>query len=120
MTVTLNQVFAAEEALKRLSEMKLPVKAAWAVSKLLRLAGAEIEHAHSQRNGWITELGTEKDGQKVIEPDSPGRDEFFKRLTDLMAVEVEIAWTPLAIAELGEVQMAPGDLLVLEPFLKDE
>lgn len=117
MRLTVGQLLGAESALRTLSTLRLPVKTAYAVSKLLKLAAKELEVVNEQRNGWIAEYGVEENGQKVIKPGSEGWQSFKAKLDELVAVEVELAWTPIAFEAMADQNIAPGDLLALEPFI---
>jgi hypothetical protein len=107
----------AEEALQRLSEIKLPAKQAYHVAKLVRLIKAETQHYHSQREEAIRELGTATaDGQEIrVGPDK--MPEFMKRLNELFTVETRIDWTPLQLGDLPDI--TPADLLRLGPLVTD-
>jgi uncharacterized protein YjiS (DUF1127 family) len=117
IAVTLGDLVQAEEALQRLSEVKLPAKQAYHVAKLVRLIKAETQHYHSQREEAIRELGeTSTDGQEVrVPPDK--MPEFIKRLNEMFAIETRIDWTPLRLADLPDITAA--DLLRLGPLVTD-
>lgn len=107
----------AEEALQRLSEVKLPAKQAYHVAKLIRLIKAETQHYHAQREEAIRELGdATADGSEIrVPPDK--MPEFVKRLNELFAVETRIDWTPLRLADLPDVTAA--DLLRLGALVSE-
>jgi hypothetical protein len=115
--VTLGDLVQAEEALQRLSEVKLPAKQAYHVAKLIRLIKAETQHYHAQREEAIRELGdATADGSEIrVPPDK--MPEFVKRLNELFAVETRIDWTPLRLADLPDVTAA--DLLRLGALVSE-
>jgi hypothetical protein len=116
--MTLSQLVAAEEALTRLLEVKLPAKLAYHVAKLARLVTEETRHYHTQREALIRELG-------VPIPDSPDQIrvepqhllEFQTRLMEVGEIETRIAWVPLQLADLPD--MTGADAMRLGPLLVD-
>jgi hypothetical protein len=118
ITLPLGDLVAGEVALDRLLEVKLPAKTAYHVAKLTRLAKVEIRHFLDQRDALVRELGaTNGDGSTVqVTPENVA--EFQRRLTELAAVDVTIAWGPLPFAELP-AEIAAGDLLRLGALIAD-
>ena len=131
ITTTLGTVAAAEDALRRLSSERLPVKTAYALSKLVRLAAPEAEHFRSQRLALIRELGAERaitpaeraaglQGPTVFQVKPEHVEAFTARLNDLGAIPVEIAWNPIALSQLDGATITTADLIALEVFLAAE
>jgi hypothetical protein len=117
MTLTLAQILDAEQALKRLSAERMPIKTSWLVARLAKAVGAEVAAFHEQRNALIMALGIEKDGQRLIEEHSPNLPAFVAQVNELVSVSVELPWTPLPQEQLGDIAISPADLLALGPFL---
>ena len=127
---TLGALVEAEPALGRLLALKLPTKTAYHLAKLAKLVREETQHFHTQREALIRELGTERDpteaekvqngnGTKVISVTPEHWPECQTRLAELAAVQVTIALTPIAIDELGAIDVAGEDLLALGPLLTE-
>lgn len=117
MTVTLGQIAAAEKALGRLLAERLPIKTAYWLSKLGDLALAELRRYHIRRDALITEHGQPTNGVASISAQMPGFPAFVEALAELESIEVELAWTPMPSDKLGDIAIAPADLLALKPFL---
>lgn len=116
ISVTLGDLVQAEEALKRLIEVKLPAKTAYHVAKLMRLVLAETQHFHSQREEAIRELGKpnpENPSEIRVGPEC--MTDFAGRINELYAVETRIDWTPISVDDLPE--MTASDLLRLGPLV---
>jgi len=106
---TLGAIAAAEESIKAVAALRLPVKAAYAVSKLLAIVGPELEHWHKQRIAWVHEFGSPTaDGNTAVDP--AAMPQFIARMNDLAAVAVELQATPVALDLLGDVEMTARDL----------
>lgn len=119
---TLGTLAAAAPALGRLAAQPLPVKAAYTVAKLLKLAGVEIDHFTELRNAMIRELGEERDGAegKVVQVKPEHVETFTARLTELAAITVTLNWTPIDLAALPDtITVSPADLLALGPLVTD-
>jgi hypothetical protein len=122
ITTTLGTLAAAAPALGRLAAQPLPVKSAYTVAKLLKLAGAEIDLFTERRNALIKELGEETDTPqgRVLQVTPDNMATFTTRLTELAAIDVTLAWTPIDLAALPDtITLSPADLLALGPLVTD-
>lgn len=129
IVTTMAEVLNAEPALGRLLQTRLPVKTAYQLAKIARAVKIELEHFHEQRLAYVKELGTERDATPderasglhgrltAVLPDR--LDEFQQRVTALGALDVTIPGVPLTLADLAGIDIAAGDLLVLDMFIKD-
>ena len=115
MTTTMGQMADAEPALSRLLSEKLPLKTSYALTRLSRLAGEELKQWHEKRTALITEHGTEgaEAGTYVVTPGMAGFEAFVAAMTELAAVEVELAWSPVSMDAMGDVTITPADLSML-------
>jgi len=114
MKVTLGQVLEAQAALGRLSQERLPIKTAYWITKLVRLCTEEVKTFMEARSTAITECDVANGD--TIDVRRPGYAAFKAKMDDLVAVEIDLAWTPLEYAKLADVSIAAADLLALEPF----
>ena len=128
--ITLGALANAQIAIGHLLALPLPPKQAYHVAKLARLVSVETTHFHDQRNALIRahgadrpatpeELASGSDEQLtvVVKEKIP---EFLPKLTALCAVEVEIAWSPVTLAMLGDHRVSGQDLLALGPLFDGE
>jgi hypothetical protein len=110
---TLGALAAAEESVKTIAALKLPIKTAYAMSKLLAAITAELEHWHKQRIAWVQELGAPND-EGIVAVGPSGMPEFIARMTELASVAVEFSFAPVTFDMLGETEeMSARDIATL-------
>ena len=96
----------------------LPTKIAYRFTKLARRIQGELKGFDEARQKLITECNgvlTEDGSQFNFSPtDAPA---FAQGMNDLMGegFDLESIW-PMPIDELGQVELSPADLLILEPL----
>jgi hypothetical protein len=125
---TLGALVQAEPALQAICALSLAAKAAYHVKKLAQLVAQETAHFHAERDRAIRELGTARDGggyeikpdgDTVIDGQNAALQAFQRRVTDLAAVPVTIAWGPITIDLLGDERVSAAQLLALGPLCAD-
>ena len=126
ITMSLGALLGAELALDRLLEERLPAKVAYHVAKLAKLVKTETAYFATEREKAIRELGQEmppteeqraSGATSILQVKPEHVEEFNRRLTDLAAVEVAIAWRPLPLDTLPDLSGA--DLLRLGPLVTE-
>jgi hypothetical protein len=130
ITTTLGALSLTEPALARLAEVRLPVKTAYQVAKLLRVVKVEASHFEQQRQAYVRELGTERDPtpaeraqgftDRVVVVGPADQPEFGRRMLELSNLVVELPAAPLALAALGAIDITAADLVALEPILEPD
>ena len=126
---TLGALVNAEPVLMRLSDLRLPAKSAYHLAKLCKLVLAEVQHFHTERERIVKTLGEERPptpdeaaqngGTPVTEVTPENRGEFFRQLQELAAVDVAIAWKPLALEALAAVDVSADEVNVLGALLEE-
>ena len=116
ITTTLKDLMEAQPALERLAAERLPVKSAYRVAKLLRLARPEVDQFVAQRNELVRQFGRPRDNGD-IEVTAENREAFFAKVNELAAIEVKFELEPLELAALDGVQVSAADLLALDRFI---
>lgn len=111
-------MYAAREPLKKLMEMKFPVKTSFAVAKLANKFGQQLGPVDETVNALINRYGVVKEGQKQksIGAGDPQWEEFVKEFNDLMAVENDVAVTQVSLPEDCDIE--PMILAPLEKFVR--
>lgn len=118
MKATLKQINEGSGALNLLMGAKLPVKAAYAVSKLAKLCQNEMEHFGKQREKHFEDAGCkievtgkDKEGNETkeyVHPDGKEKiDAVVKEVEEMMDAEVEISALPLDLEQFKDVEL-PG------------
>lgn len=127
--LTNREVLASTQALIQLGQLKLPVKAAYAIAKAgNKLTNIETTVREVQKKLW--EKYGEKDDAGKLKIDQSNntitipptqRDAFNKDHEDLMAEGNEITGLrQITLTELQEAKVEPAILAHLEWFIKDE
>jgi hypothetical protein len=128
ITTTLGQLANAQEAFDRLIALKLSVKAAYHLKKLLVLVRAELQHFQELRTYLIKELGAEREpteaeksrarsAEPVWEVLPENMLAFHAKVIELGNTEATITWGPFDLAWLGTNEVTAADLDVLGPLV---
>jgi len=114
MKVKLSQVLDADQALKRLVEVKLPSKAAWRVAVITGKLNPMLAAFEATRREIAIKCGA-SEGNPVPRERMA---EFVEELNALVAEEEEVEFIKLRLSDLGDALITPADLMALE-FLID-
>lgn len=113
---TLGALVQAEGALHRLGLERLPIKAAYHLSKLARLVLAETKEFETQRLALVEALGAPNE-QGVLQVTPEHMPEFTRLINELAAVEITIPWGPLDLTPLRDLRMSASDVAQLGPLV---
>lgn len=125
---TLGKLVGAGDALGRLTQHSLPMKPAYHIAKLARLASDEIKVYHDKRQALVKELGEERDANpleraqgnlKVFEVKTENLKKFTDAMNELAEIAVTVAWGPVPVKWLEAISITPSDLIMLEPVLTE-
>ena len=129
ITTTLGQLVIAEPVLNRLCTLRVSAKLAYDVSKLRRVVRVETEHFRTERESLIRELGVERPptaeeaetngGQPVMSVTPENMTAFQIRLTEIVAVPVEIVASPLMLDTLSDLLLSGDDLDMLGALVSE-
>lgn len=112
MKVKLSEVVQSAEQIKALLELGLPVKVSYKILRLVNNLNPILEIYNTKRNDLIKELGEKNEKDENFSVKDPAKlKEFATRLTELLDIEEEIAFEPIKITELGEVNVAAKNLV---------
>lgn len=122
MKVLLKDILENAEALSNLLKQNMPVQLAYKLSKLSKAINDELKHFEEQRNNLIIKYGKETDGNYQIDPeDKEAVKNYINDLNKLAEVEIEIAYKPIKIDQLGsELKISPNDLAKLSVFFEED
>lgn len=123
MAILISHVFAAREALERLTKMRLRPALAFRLSKYMASVNESFTHAEKIRVETITRLGSKKGENFSIDQESPGWVEFNEVMAETLGVEAGVAPFPIPIEDLVEEvgkfegnALSASDILLLEAF----
>lgn len=111
INVSMKNVVDAREALMTLSQQRLPIKSAYSVSKIIRLANTELEFLTKTRQDIISRLapqGTE------ITPEV--NQAIMDELNQVLNVEVEMQVNKIDLSRVPGLELSARDVMALEPF----
>jgi len=112
MKITINKLVESVPDLKAILATKLPIKVAYRINKLVNnQIERELKQYDEARISLVNKYGDkdEKGDLKVTDPEKIK--EFMKELNELLAMEIELDFTPIKVEELGDVQVEPKSLV---------
>ena len=125
ITITLEQLINSTDGLKGLSQKPLKARSAYAVSKILNAADAEMSSFNETRMDLIRkygekgedgELKSDENGNVRIMPES--LETFNKELQDLLKTEVEISASKIRIEDIDDVDFTAAEMAQLDDFIE--
>lgn len=118
MDITLKELTQMQEPLKRLVVQVMPMKAAWKLSRLVRLIESELRELEDRRVELVKEMGEpmkyDPNNFRIL-PDKMG--EFQERYNKLQEDYVDIS--QLNINDFALVNIPPIDMFVLEKLFTE-
>lgn len=121
VTLKLGEIVASAETLKVVAATKMPVKTSYRLNKMLRLVSKEVK-IYEEEKGKVFEEYGESAGEGLLQIKEEHKDDAKKELDTLLDQDVELDLPDVSLDDLGNLQVTPLELQVLEPLLniKDE
>lgn len=109
----------AEQALKYLSEQKLPAKGAYQVAKLLLVASKELSIIEDTRIKTIRQYGEERiqENETVLLVKEEYTEQFTKDMQQLFDSKITLLADPINITDLGNIELTPMHIISLGKLL---
>lgn len=120
MKFKLGEIRTLESSLAKLMNKELPIKAAYRLGKLLKAVSEELTIIENNRVKLIKKYSKGEDESGNFEVIKEKVDDFKKEFADFLTEEVEIDCKPVSISELGDISLAPIDLIRLDKLICDE
>lgn len=117
MKITLGEIINGKNSLEKLISKEIKIKAAFKLSKLTKILNEEIQIYEDQRRSLIKKYGEESDDKGIIVVKPENKQKFMEELIDLMGIEVDLDFEPISVDDLGDIEMATGDLILIERFI---
>jgi hypothetical protein len=121
--ITLGQIFSAHNAWGTLISLPLPPGAAYKLARYTKRLLREVEIIEEKRNALVYKItGKDKTEKVVIQPGTPGFDEFVTSFSALLAVPSELPPIEMKFQDLlttidnGKLCITAADCEKLEPF----
>ena len=117
--VTLKEVVNAVEPLRRVLSTKMPVKAAYHLSRIGDKLESTLRTFEAARSKRIKELGVETSDKLNFMIIDPEQQKVFQAEQDVLLAEViKIDKEPFSLSQLGNgVELTPADLMALNKIL---
>lgn len=111
MKKTLKEIVENTENIKSLLEVKLPAKVAYRLSRLGDKLQSILKTYDMERGKIIREYGEVGEDGSYRVTDPKNIEEAEGKLAELLSVEEEIDFEPIDIDSLGEVAVAPNQII---------
>ena len=119
MKVTNREIYDARQPLGELITKEIPMRVAYQVLELADIFDAQLKKTEVIRKKLITQYG-EPDpttpGQFFVNQKSDKYPKFSEEMEELMDIEIEINWKPLAIPDT--LQISHFSLKALKRFIR--
>jgi hypothetical protein len=123
ITLKLGELKEIVNGLNQIMGEKLPVKTAWAFTKLAKLIQKEVQMYEENRKKLIdTYCKKDEKGKPVINDGQYNIDDkesFGKEFTELSNIEIKIDFKPVSFNDLGDIKLSPVAMIALEKFVGD-
>ena len=113
----LGTVVNAVPALQKLAGENLTPKTLYWVSKLLSKLDTEIDFYNEERRKIVTDLGKEVETEKWEIP-ADNREEFNRRMTDLLNVDIDVEFKVVQIPTSEELKLCCNDIRLMDGFVE--
>ena len=127
ITIKMNELLNATEALQNLSKKELKARLALSISRILKNAEGEIQNFNENRMNLIKKYGEKDDKGELITtedgnckiPDESIK-EFSTELNDILDATIDINANKMTMEQLEDLDFTPKDMAMLEPFIENE
>ncbi len=111
MKLTNGTIYAAQNALGKLSNADLQIKTAYAVKKNVDAVKKQIAFINDRRNELIRKYGKE---DKIDTEDKEAVAKFVNDFNEVLGIEEEIEINTIDVEQLEDVKLSASDLDALE------
>lgn len=122
MKLTLAEIRWMQRGLSTITQMSLPIRVSYRLSKLLNFCNEELTIVEKSREELVKKYGVEnpdKPGELQVSPENEIK--FREEFAQLLLEEVETDFVPIKIGEFGEdMKIAPAELASLSKILEED
>lgn len=108
---------------KEIIEKELPIKTSFRISRTLKKVQEEYEIYDEKRKSIISKFSKKDKDGKIIENEGKVTIEntsmFQKEINELDSIEIELDIEKISINDLGEIDISPKALILLDSVLED-
>ena len=113
------EIFQTKEPLEKLLQVKMPVRASYALAKLALRLNEQLRIIEDVRNGLIRTYGKESleaKGRLEVTPESSGWEKFVSEVNELMMTEVEMDFDKVKLPEKVVEKCSKCEAVIEKPF----
>ena len=125
--VTLNEVLDSTSVMQELAKKPMKTKAAFQTARLIREIEKEYNLFQEARKNLVEKYGVKNEDGSLKEDENgnysvdkenikPFNEELNEILKDTITLNVE----KISISDLADANFTPSDMILLEPFMKEE
>lgn len=122
MKLTLAEIRWMQRGLAAITQMPLPIRPSYRLSKLLNFCNTEMVNVEQSRIKIVKKMAVanpEKPGELKVA--SENEEAFRKEFEQLLQEEVEVDFVPIKISEFGnDIRISPAELASLSKILEDD
>jgi hypothetical protein len=119
MKFNLGEIYGLTRSLQKLTDKELPIKVSFRLYKFLKDSSAEMETLEKARVKLVEKYAEPKEEGKEMKVADENRDKFQEEFSGLLGEEVEIAFDPISIEDLGDIAMSTNDLIPMQKIFKE-
>jgi hypothetical protein len=120
MKITISEVLNGKQVLEKLVEKEVSIKAAYRLSRIIKVLNGELQLFEEQRQKLVQKYGTQPEdapeGNIVVSEEN--LEPFQKDLSELLTAEIDLGCEPMNIDEFGDnVEIKTAELMMIEKFI---
>jgi len=119
MKLNNGEIFASAEPLKKLLEVKLPVKSSLALARMANKLNEQLKIIEDVRNGLVRTYGKEdikQKGQLRVDPEDENFSKFAEEFQELMNQEVEVVFDKVKLPEKVIAKCEKCEAIIEKPL----
>lgn len=113
MKIKLETIVNNVENLKTLQKIEMPFKVAYKIKRLIDKLQPALKIYDEKRTELVKKYGEpiDKDEEKGFQVIPEKLEDFYKELQEVVLVEEEIDFDPIKTEDLGDVKLAPNQII---------
>ena len=120
MQISLGELQNSLAALQELVKNKFAARTAYRLGRVIKVAEVEIAALRTAHFELVQRLGEQETDSENWTVLTANLEQFRRELEELLAEQITLPGDPLQIGQLGECQLEPAGLAVLDWLIVDE
>lgn len=110
-------------SMREIIEKEMPIKTSFKFSKAIKKLDEEAQLYDEKRSQLIQKFAQKNESGEIIQEEGKvtinNMPEFQKEITELNSIEVNLDIEKISINDLGDIDISPKTLLMLDKILED-